>query len=51
MAKENGAQLVIINRERTEFDEIADLVVREDIGSVLAPFIDGASSTDVHRPR
>jgi hypothetical protein len=30
-------------------DEIADLVVREDIGTVLAPFIDDASSTDVHR--
>jgi hypothetical protein len=24
-------------------------VVREDIGTVLAPFIDDASSTDVHR--
>jgi NAD-dependent deacetylase len=30
---------VIINREATEFDEIADLVVREDIGTVLSPFI------------
>src|SRR5262245_50870407 len=39
MAKRNGARLVIINREATDFDEIADLVVREDIGSVLAPFI------------
>ncbi|HEX4408292.1 MAG TPA: Sir2 family NAD-dependent protein deacetylase [Xanthobacteraceae bacterium] len=39
MAKRNGAQLVIINREPTEFDEIADLVVREDIGTVLAPFV------------
>jgi len=39
MAKRNGARLVIINREPTEFDEIADLVVREDIGSVLSPFI------------
>ena len=28
MAKRNGARLVIINREPTEFDEIADLVVR-----------------------
>jgi NAD-dependent deacetylase len=49
MAKENGAQLVIVNREPTEFDTIADLVVREDIGAVFAPFIGGASSTDVHR--
>jgi NAD-dependent deacetylase len=39
MAKRNGAQLVIINREPTEFDEIADLVVRQDIGTVLEPFI------------
>jgi NAD-dependent deacetylase len=39
MAKRNGASLVIINREPTEFDELADLVVRHDIGDVLAPFI------------
>jgi NAD-dependent deacetylase len=39
MAKRNGARLVIINREPTEFDELADLVVRADIGAVLAPFI------------
>jgi NAD-dependent deacetylase len=39
MAKRNGAQLVIINRESTEFDEMADLVVRQDIGTVLEPFI------------
>lgn len=39
MAKRNGASLVIINREPTEFDEIADLVVRQDIGDVLGSFI------------
>ena len=39
MAKRNGARLVIINRDPTEFDDIADLVVRHDIGEVLAPFI------------
>jgi NAD-dependent deacetylase len=39
MAKRNGARLAIINRDPTEFDDLADLVVREDIGSVLAPFI------------
>jgi NAD-dependent deacetylase len=39
MAKRNGARLVIINREPTEFDDIADLVVRADIGTVLEPFI------------
>jgi NAD-dependent deacetylase len=39
MAKRNGAALVIINREPTEFDDLADLVVHHDIGDVLGPFI------------
>jgi NAD-dependent deacetylase len=39
MAKRNGARLAIINREATEFDDLADLVVRQDIGSVLSPLI------------
>ena len=39
LARRNGAGLVIINREATEFDGIADLVIRDDIGSVLSPFI------------
>jgi NAD-dependent deacetylase len=39
MAKRNGARLVIINREATDFDDVADLVVRQDIGTVLEPFI------------
>lgn len=38
-AKKSGARLVIINREPTEFDSIADLVVRHDIGDALAPLI------------
>jgi NAD-dependent deacetylase len=39
LAKRSGATLVIINREATDFDEIADLVVRADIGTVLEPFV------------
>ena len=39
MAKRNGARLAIINREATDLDDIADLVVRDDIGAVLEPFI------------
>jgi hypothetical protein len=27
------------HREATKFDEIADLVIRQDIGTVLSPFI------------
>jgi NAD-dependent deacetylase len=38
-AKQNGAALVIINREPTEHDAVADLVVRSDIGDALEPFI------------
>jgi NAD-dependent deacetylase len=37
-AKENGAQLVIVNREPTPLDGAADLVIRGEIGFVLAPF-------------
>jgi len=39
MAKRNGAKLVILNRDATEFDGMADLVIHEDIGTVLAPFV------------
>ncbi|MGU3496242.1 SIR2 family NAD-dependent protein deacylase [Xanthobacteraceae bacterium A53D] len=39
MAHRNGARLAIINREPTDFDDMADLVVRADIGDVLEPFL------------
>jgi NAD-dependent deacetylase len=39
MAKNNGARLVIINREPTDQDDIADLVIRHDIGETLGPFV------------
>jgi NAD-dependent deacetylase len=39
MAKNSGAKLVIINREPTEQDEIADLVIPFDIGETLGPFV------------
>jgi NAD-dependent protein deacetylase/lipoamidase len=38
-AKRNGAQLVILNREPTDFDDMSDLVIRADIGTILEPFI------------
>ena len=37
-AKDNGARLVIVNRDPTPLDSAADLVLRGDIGEVLAPF-------------
>jgi NAD-dependent deacetylase len=38
MAKNGGATLVIINNEPTEQDDVADLVIRHDIGETLGPF-------------
>jgi len=37
MAKRAGAKLVIINRDPTDLDPFADLVINEDIGTVLDP--------------
>ena len=39
MAKNSGAKLVIINNEPTEQDDVADLVIRLDIGETLGPFV------------
>lgn len=38
-AKQNGAKLVILNREATEMDEFADLVVHAEIGPTLGEAI------------
>jgi len=42
IAKSNGARLVIVNNQPTQFDALADAVVREPIGQVL-PAICGAA--------
>lgn len=39
MARNCGARLVIINNEPTDQDDIADLVIRHDIGETLGPFV------------
>lgn len=39
IAKQNGASLVIVNREPTGLDRMADLVVREGIGDALGDAI------------
>ena len=36
LAKENGAKLAIVNREETDQDRFADLVIHDEIGSVMA---------------
>lgn len=38
-AKQNGARLVIINRDRTEMDGIADVVIHEGIGDTLTAVV------------
>jgi len=43
LAKRSGAHLIIINRTPTPMDEIADLVIREEIGVALPKLIDGCS--------
>ena len=35
MAKKQGAKLIILNREPTDLDPIADLVLNREIGSTL----------------
>jgi NAD-dependent deacetylase len=35
LAKQNGARLVIINREPTDMDGLADLVINDEIGPIL----------------
>ncbi len=42
MAKQAGARLVIVNRDSTALDGIADLVIRGEIGSIL-PAIAGST--------
>jgi NAD-dependent deacetylase len=39
LAKRAGATLVIVNREKTPLDGLADLLVRGEIGDALAPLL------------
>lgn len=39
LAKSCGARLVIINNEPTDQDDLADLVIHDDIGDTLGPFV------------
>lgn len=40
VAKQNGAQLVIVNRETTDQDQLADLVLHREIGQILGDAVD-----------
>jgi NAD-dependent deacetylase len=39
LAKRNGAKLVIVNREPTEMDDFADLVLHDEIGPALSAVV------------
>jgi NAD-dependent deacetylase len=39
IARQSGAQLVIINRDATDLDKHADLVINAEIGDVLGPYV------------
>jgi NAD-dependent deacetylase len=41
LAKRNGATLVIVNREPTEQDDMADLVINDEIGPTLSAVVFG----------
>jgi NAD-dependent deacetylase len=39
-AKRNGARLVIVNRDPTDMDEMADVVIHDGIGDTVTAAID-----------
>ena len=43
LTKENGAALVIINREPTNLDDLADLVINAEIGPTLDAAVNGSN--------
>lgn len=51
VAKENGAALVIVNREPTPLDAAADLIIRGEIGDVLDPIAREKGDAESIRPQ
>jgi len=43
LAKRNGARLVIVNREATEMDDLADLVLHDEIGPLMTEIVPALS--------
>ncbi len=43
LAKESGATLVIVNREPTGLDDLADLVINAEIGPALDAAVNGSN--------
>ncbi len=49
VAKRNGAKLVIINRDSTPYDEMADIVIHGQAGSTMAGILD-CVKTQINQP-
>lgn len=49
IAKDRGARLVILNRDETEQDSIADLVLNDEIGPTLSDVV-GLTNSDMQLP-
>ena len=43
LSKESGAALVIVNREPTDLDDLADLVINAEIGPALDAAVNGSN--------
>ena len=50
LARAAGATLVIVNAEETPFDDIADAVLREPIGTILPYLVGARDRVDSRRP-
>ena len=48
LAKQHGATLVIVNREPTPLDSLADMVINESIGEVMQAWSAGADPESRH---
>jgi NAD-dependent deacetylase len=40
LAKQHGARLIVVNRTPTPLDDVADAVIRDEIGAVMPALID-----------
>ncbi len=49
MAADHGARLVVVNAEPTPYDELADEVVREPIGTALPETLRGLGRREGRR--
>lgn len=45
LARQNGARLVIVNKQPTDLDAVADLVINEGIGATMTSVLDRAAGS------